>query len=301
MTIGSGDFNGIYFPVGLNIAKMINARRDELGLRATVEATGGSVFNINAIAAGYLAFGLAQSDKQCQAFRGHANWEAKGPQRMLRSVFSLHHEAVNLVAAADAGIRTIADLRGKRVNLGNPGAGQHQNAIDALMGAGIDPFDDILAETVGVSEALDRLQAGRIDAFFCTLGHPSLILERAAAGKRRIRFIPLTGPGIDRMVSKQCYYSSTTVPVRKFYPGAENREDVKTFGVTATLCSSIDVPADVVYALTKAVFDNLEAFTSQHPATAHLSREGMLEGLIAPLHPGARRYYKEVGLIGDGG
>ena len=132
VTIGSGDFTGVYFPTGLAIAKMINKKRGQYGIRATVEATPGSVFNLNAIMAGYMEFGLAQADKQYQAVNGLAEWTKRGPQRELRAVFSLHHESVVLVAAVDAGINTVADLKGKRVNLGNPGSGQHRNAIDAL-------------------------------------------------------------------------------------------------------------------------------------------------------------------------
>jgi uncharacterized protein len=136
VTIGSGDISGVYYPTGLIIAKMINDKRMDYGLRATVESTPGSVFNVNAITAGYLEFGLVQSDTQYEAVMGLAEWSPKGPQSDLRAVFSVHHESVNLVAAVDAGIRTLTDLKGKRVNLGHPRAGQYQNAIDALASAG---------------------------------------------------------------------------------------------------------------------------------------------------------------------
>ena len=145
VTIGSGDITGVYYPTGLIIAKMINDKRQEYGIRATVESTPGSVFNVNAIMAGYLEFGLVQSDKQYQAVEGLAEWAKKGPQEELRAVFSIHQESVCLVAAVDAGIKTMADLKGKRVNLGHPGAGQYLNAIDALESAGLNPNSDILA------------------------------------------------------------------------------------------------------------------------------------------------------------
>jgi len=169
VTIGSGDTTGVYYPTGLIIAKMINEKRDEYGVRAAVESTRGSVFNVNAITAGYLEFGLVQSDKQFEAVNGLAEWTKKGPQKELRAVFSIHHESVNLVGAADARIKTIGDLKGKRVNLGNPGSGQYKNAIDALEAVGLDPNTDILLEKARAAEAPRLLPYRR---FFLYAGTP---------------------------------------------------------------------------------------------------------------------------------
>ena len=297
VTIGSGDFTGVYFPTGLAIAKMINKKRSQSGIRATVESTSGSVFNINTIMAGYLEFGLAQSDIQYQAVKGMTEWSKKGPQNELRAVFSIHHESVCLVAAVDADINTITDLKGKKVNLGNPGSGQYQNALDALKAVGISPENDIDAEKVKASEAPVLLQEKRIDAFFCTVGHPSKTLQNATTGERKVRFIPIVGSGIDQLVAEQNYYTKTTVPITQFYPGAQNSADVKTFGVIATLCTSSTIPDHVVYNITKEVFDNFAEFKGQHPALGDLTKEDMLNGLTAPVHPGARKYFKEVGLM----
>jgi len=297
VTIGSGDFTGVYFPVGLTIAKMLNHRRNVYGIRATVESTRGSMFNLNAIMAGYLEFGLAQSDAQYQAVMGLAEGATKGPREELRAVFSIHHESVCLVAAVDAGMKTIADLKGKRVNLGNPGSGQYRNAIDALVAAGLNSKRDIYPENVKTSEAPELLQDNLIDAFLCTVGHPSETLREATSAERRVRFIPITGPGIDKLVADNHFYTQTTVPVAQFYPGAENPVDVKTFGVIATLCTSARVPAEVVYAIAKEVFDNFEEFKRQHPALGKLAKEDMLKGHTAPFHPGAIKYFREVGLM----
>jgi TRAP transporter TAXI family solute receptor len=297
VTIGSGDFTGVYFPTGLTIAKMINDKRNQYGIRAAVESTRGSVFNLNAITAGYMEFGLAQSDIQYQAVKGLSEWKKKGPQEELRAVFSIHHESVCLVAAVDAGIKTIGDLRGKRVNLGNPGSGQYQNAIDALQAVGLHPRKDIDAEKVKAAEAPILLQDKRIDAFFCTVGHPSETLQNATSGERKVRFIPITGAGIDQLVADQNYYTKTTVPVTKFYPGAENPAEVKTFGVIATLCTSSKIPDNIVYTVTKEVFDNFAEFKRQHPALGDLAKQDMLKGLTAPFHSGAIKYFKEVELM----
>ena len=296
-TIGSGDYSGVYFPAGLAIAKRVNNRRDHHRIRATVEATPGAVFNLNAIAAGYMEFGITQADKEYQAVNGLAEWAESGPQEKLRSVFSLHHESLTLVAAVDAGIDSLSDLKGKRVSTGNPGsASQHRIVMDALDSVGIDPARDIFAHKVMASDAPALLQDNRLDAFFYTVGHPSEIVLKALSGERKARIVPIFGPSIDRMIAGNKMYSRSAIPVKRLYPDLIDNNDIETFGVIATLCTSSDVPAEVVYALVKEVFENLETLREEHPAFSHLTREGMLQGLSAPLHPGALGYYKEAGL-----
>ncbi len=292
--IGTGGLTGVYFPTGGAIAQTINQKSHVYGIRCAVEPTRGSVFNVNAVMAGDLEFGIVQSDRQYQAWKGLAEWKGKGPQKALRAVFSVHPESVTLVGAQDAGIRSIQDLRGKRVNIGNPGSGQRQNAIDALKAAGLDYEKDIIAEGVNTAEAPKHLQEGRIDAFFYTVGHPSSAIKEAAAGKRKIFIVPL--PAVKGLLAKHPYYAPATIPIR-FYPGAANQRDVPTFGVKATLVTSAHVPAAVVYAMTKEVFDHLEAFKGLHPAYQELTRKGMLQALSAPIHDGALQYYKEAGLM----
>ncbi len=294
VTIGTGGITGVYYPTGGNIAKMINEMSKEYGIRATSEATGGSVFNINAIMAGDLEFGVAQSDRQFQAFNGLAEWKEKGPQKALRAVFSIHPEAVTLVAADDAGIKTMHDLKGRRINIGNPGSGQRQNAIDALKNAGIDFQKDLKAEEVKAAEAPGLLQDGRIDAFFYTVGHPSGAIKEATSGRRKVHFVPITN--IQGLTSEYPYYVKAVIPM-KLYPSATNKEDVETFGVKATFVTSSEVPDSVVYAITKEVFDNFEEFKTLHPAYEILNKLNMMEGMSAPIHPGAIRYYREAGLM----
>ena len=294
VTIGTGGITGVYYPTGGAIAKMVNNKRDEYNIRCTVESTGGSVFNVNAVMAGDLEFGVVQSDRQYQAVKGMAEWQEKGPQSDLRAVFSIHPESVTLAAAVDAGIEDIRDLKGKRVNIGNPGSGQRQNSIDALEAVGIDYTTDLDAESVKAAEAPGLLQDGRIDAFFYTVGHPSGAFKEATAGTRKVRFVPITG--IDDLLAKYPYYAKSFVPVKE-YPGAVNESDVDTFGVKATLVTSAKVPENVVYAITKEVFENFEEFKGLHPAYKVLTKQNMLEGLSAEIHPGAMKYYKEAGLM----
>ena len=295
VTIGTGGITGVYYPTGGAIAKIVNQKRKEYGIRCTVESTGGSVFNVNAIMSGDLEFGVVQSDRQYQAINGLAEWKEKGPQTDLRAVFSIHPESVTLCAAVDTDIKEIKDLAGKRVNIGNPGSGQRQNSIDALNAVGLNYENDLKAEGVKAAEAPGLLQDGRLDAFFYTVGHPSGAFKEATAGRRKVRFVEIDAPGIEEMIKEKPYYAKSYVPV-ELYPGAENEADVNTFGVKATFVTSAKVSDDVVYAVTKEVFENFEDFKKLHPAYKVLTKEGMLEGLSAPIHPGAMKYYKEAGL-----
>jgi TRAP transporter TAXI family solute receptor len=294
VTIGTGGITGVYYPTGGAIAKMVNTKRKEYGIRATVESTGGSVFNINAIMSGDLEFGVAQSDRQYQAVQGIEDWKDKGPQKDLRAVFSIHPETVDLIAAVDANINSLEDLKGKRVNIGNVGSGYRQNAIDALEANGLNWEKDFNAESLKAAEAPGLIQDGRIDAAFYTVGHPSGYYKEASSGTRKIKFVPIEN--VDGLLAKYPYYAKAVTRVPELYPGAANDKDVPTFGVKATFVTSAKVPDEVVYAIVKEVFDNFEDFKKLHPAYAGLTKQSMLEGLSAPLHPGALKYYKEVGL-----
>lgn len=294
VTIGTGGVTGVYYPTGGAISRMINKKHDEYNIKATVESTSGSVFNINAVVGGDLEFGVAQSDRQYQAYHGLAEWSERGRQTDLRSVFAIHPESITLVAAEGSGIEKIADLRGRRVNLGNPGSGQLQNSRDVLAAAGITE-EDVSAEYVKAVEAPGLLQDERIDAFFYTVGHPNGNIKEATSGRIKVRIVNLEGPEIDRMVERLPYYAKSAIP-REFYPRALNEDDIETVGVKATLVTSINVEETVVYAITKEVFENLEDFKELHPAYQVLTKQSMLQGLTAPIHRGALKYYSEAGL-----
>ena len=295
VTIGTGGVTGVYYPTGKAIAKIVNKKRNENGLQVKAEATGGSVFNVNAIMVGDLEFGIVQSDRQYQAWNGLKDWKDRGPQQRLRSICSFHPESVVLVAGDDTGIETLLDIKGKHVNIGNPGSGPRGNAIDAMESCGIDWRRELSVEGIRAADSAKLLQEGRFDAFFYTVGHPNDSIKEATEGKRKVHFVPLTGDYIDQLVTKWSYYAKAYIPVR-FYPMARNKKNVETFGVKATFCTNAGVPENVVYRITKEIFDNLEEFKALHPAYGVLTKENMLEALSAPIHPGAVKYYKEVGL-----
>lgn len=292
--IGTGAVTGIYYPTGVAISRMINNKFDRYQIKATVESTSGSVFNVNAVLNGDLEFGIVQSDRQYQAYYGLAEWSRAGKQTALRSVFSVHPESITLVVSEKSGIRKINDLKGKRINLGNPGSGQLQNSRDLLKAMGLTE-DDLSAEYVKAVEAPGLLQDGRLDGFFYTVGHPNSNIEEATFGRIKVFIVPVKGPAIDKMLKKYPYYTKSVIP-HSLYPRAINTQDIETIGVKATLVSSRSVNEHIVYAITKEVFENFQDFKSLHPAYQVLTKEDMLTGLSAPIHTGALKYYKQVGL-----
>lgn len=295
VTIGTGAVTGVYYPTGKAIAKIVNKKGKEHGVQVKVESTGGSVFNVNAIIVGDLEFGIVQSDRQYQAWNGIKDWKDRGPQKKLRSICSFHPESIVLIAGDDTGIETLIDLKGKHINIGNLGSGSRGNAIDAMLSCGIEWRRELSAEGIRAADSAKLLQNGRIDAFFYTVGHPNESIKEATAGKRKVHFVPLTGDCIDQLVAKWLYYAKAYIPI-SFYPMARNKENVETFGVKATFCTSADVPENVVYIITREFFNNLEDFKKLHPAYGVLTKHNMLEALSAPIHPGAMKYYKEAGL-----
>jgi TRAP transporter TAXI family solute receptor len=264
-------------------------------IQVRVESTGGSVFNVNAITMGDLELGIVQSDRQYQAWKGIKEWKDRGPQKQLRAICSFHPESVVLMAGDDVKIETLEDLKRKVVNIGNPGSGPRGNAIDAMQACGIDWRHELNAEGIRAAQSAELLQDGRLDAFFYTVGHPNEVIKQATEGKRGVHFVPIIGDCIDQLIAKWPYYAKAFIPVN-FYPRARNRENVETFGVKATFCTSANIPENVVYMITREIFKHLDEFKKQHPAYGVLTKKNMLEALSAPVHPGALKYYKEAGL-----
>ncbi|MEQ8287077.1 TAXI family TRAP transporter solute-binding subunit [Thalassospira sp.] len=294
ITIGTGGVTGVYYPTGGAICRLVNKDRKEHGIRCSVESTGGSSYNINTIRAGELDLGVAQSDIQYYALHGEKAFNEVGPFADLRAVFSIHPEPFTVVARADAGIKTFDDLKGKRVNIGNPGSGQ-RDTMDIVMSAKGWTLDDFaLASELKPAEQSQALCDNKIDAMIYTVGHPSGSIQEATTACDSV-LVEVAGAEIDKLVADNPYYRVATIP-GGMYRG--NPDDVKTFGVGATFVSSTKTDEDVVYHVVKAVFDNFDDFKKLHPAFANLVKEEMVkDGLSAPLHDGAAKYYKEAGLM----
>jgi uncharacterized protein len=292
ITVGTGGITGVYYAVGGAICRLVNKDRAKTGIRCSVESTGGSAYNVNTIKAGELDFGMAQSDVQYQSFKGTGSFKEAFPE--MRAVFSVHPEPFTLVARKEANIHSLADFKGKRLNVGNPGSGT-RTAMEELMAAtGMKMSDLALAAELKADEHGAALCDNKIDGFFYGVGHPSANIQdpTTACGAQ---LVPITGPAIDALVKKYPYYAYATIPGGMY---ANNPNPTKTYGVLATLVTSSKVPADVVYEVTKAVFENFDEFKKLHPAFAHLDPKHMIaDGLSAPLHEGALRYYREKGWV----
>ena len=294
ITIGTGGVTGVYYPTGGAICRLVNKGRKEHGIRCSVESTGGSVFNINTIRAGELDMGVAQSDWQYHAYNGSSKFKDAGPFQDLRAVFSVHPEPFTVVARADSGISAFEDLKGKRVNIGNPGSGQ-RGTMEVLMDAlGWTNADFALASELKSAEQSKALCDNKIDAMVFTVGHPSGSIKEATTSCDSV-LVNVTGSAVTKLVSENDYYRKATIP-GGMYRGSD--QDTQTFGVGATFVSSTATAEDVVYEVVKAVFENFDDFKKLHPAFAVLKKEEMVkDGLSAPLHDGAAKYYKEAGLM----
>jgi uncharacterized protein len=292
VTIGTGGVTGVYYAAGGAICRLMNMERQRHGIRCSVESTGGSVFNINTMRAGDLDFGVAQSDWQFHAFNGSSTFQQAGKFGDLRAVFSLHPEPFTVLARKEANINKLDDLKGKRVNIGNPGSGTRASMEQLMAGLGWTLRDFALASELRADEHGPALCDNRIDAFYYGVGHPSANIQDPVT-TCGARLVPLQGPAIDKLVSDAPYYAKVDIP-GGLYAGHPN--PTPTYGVLATFVTTSKVPDDVVYELVKAVFEKFDDFKRLHPALANLDPKRMVsDGVSAPLHPGAVRYYKEKG------
>lgn len=299
ITIGTAALTSPYYAEGAAISKILSANEGLHHIKARVEATGGSRFNINAINKKDLDFGMAQSDATYHAYNGTGMWEGK-PVKKLRTLFSVAYETVMVVAAEESGIKTFADLKNNSkviVNLGNFGSGNRVTALDVINEAKLVPGKDFREEKLTTSESVRLIQDGRIDAFFQTGANPNALVLEATAGRRQMRFVPLDDLVINNLVSKWPYYTKTSVPTELYPKTANTGKKVKTIGMRTDFVTSEDTPDQIVYTITKEVFENLEQLKKIHPVLSGLTRESMLEGLTAPIHNGAMKYYKEKGMI----
>ncbi|WBU64911.1 TAXI family TRAP transporter solute-binding subunit [Paracoccus aerodenitrificans] len=295
ITIGTGGQTGVYYVVGQSICRLVNRDTAETGIKCTAPSTGGSVANVNAIKAGDMTMGVAQSDIQYHAYNGtSAEFEGDNKIENLRSVFSVHPEPFTVVARKDANIASFDDMRGKRVNVGNPGSGQLATMQVVLNAKGWTMDDFSLASELKPAEQSAALGDNKVDAIVYTVGHPNGSIQEATSTVEA-NLVPVEGPEIDQLIADNPYYAKATIP-GGMYAGTD--EDTTTFGVKATFVTSADVPEDMVYEVVSAVFDNFDRFKGLHPAFANLEPEAMIsEGNSAPLHPGAEKYYREQGWI----
>lgn len=298
INIGTGGPTGVYFAAGNAICRMIHKEGTQgakdarqHGIRCSAPSTGGSTFNIGHVADGEFDFGIAQSDWQYNSVNGLLADQVK-PFKKLRSVFAIHPEPFQIIVGANSGIRSFADLKGKKVNIGNSGSGQ-RGTMEVLMQAyGLTTRDFGVTTELSSTEQARALCEGKIDAFGYTVGVPNAGVA-VATDSCGARIIGLNSPVEKGLVEKNPYYAFATIPAGTY---RTTDADIVTFGVVATLVTSADQSDEVVYELVRAVMENIADFRGLHAAFAQLDPQRMIkDGLSAPLHPGAIRYYKEKG------
>ncbi|MCT8621789.1 TAXI family TRAP transporter solute-binding subunit [Glaesserella parasuis] len=291
VTIGTGGQTGVYYVVGQSICQLVNRDTAKTNVKCNAPSTGASVANLNAIADKQMEMGIAQSDWQYHAYNGSSSFEGKKNDK-LRAVFSIHPEPFTVMARTDAKITNFDDLKGKRVNVGDPGSGTRATMNVILAAKGRTDKEFKVASELKPAEMASMMCDNNLDAITYNVGHPNGALKEAAASCDA-HLVPVTGEAIDKLVADHPYYAKATIP-GGLYKGTDNPVD--TFGVYATLVTSADVDADRVYTVVKAVFDNFDRFKRLHPAFENLKEEEMIKNaLSAPLHEGAIRYYKERG------
>jgi hypothetical protein len=292
VTIGTGGVTGVYYAAGGAICRLMNKERAKHGIRCSVESTGGSVYNINTIKGGELDFGVAQSDVQFNAVKGLAQFKDGGAHSDLRAVFSVYPEPLTVLARKEAGVTKFEDFKGKRFNVGNPGSGTRDTITTLMTAMGMKASDFSLTSELKPDEHGAALCDNKIDGFGYVVGSPAANIQDPTT-TCGAKLVPVAGPAVEKLIKEFPYFAEATIP-GGMYPN--NPDPVKTFGVVASFVSSAKVPDDVVYAMVKAVFDNIDEFKKLHPAFANLDPKEMIKnGMSAPLHSGAVKYYKEKG------
>jgi uncharacterized protein len=292
ITIGTGGVTGTYYPTGGAICRLVNQYKKETKIRCSVESTGGSVYNINTIKNGELDFGIAQSDVVYQASKGEGKFAGNAVPK-LKSVMAIYPELLTLVTRKDANINKLIDVKGKRINLGNPGSGNEATALTLFSESGIKKDDLAFAGALKASEMPDALRDNKIDGYFYMVGHPTANIKDASTSVD-VKITPIDGANVDTLIKKYPYFAKADVP-GGIYKG--NDEPTPTFGVKAVLVTSDDVSVNAVYTVVKAILENFDDFKKLHPAYSNITKKSLLDGLSAPLHEGAKKYFQEAGLL----
>lgn len=293
VTIGTGGVTGTYYPTGGAVCRMVNKLKKQTGIRCTVESTGGSVYNVNTIKAGELDFGISQSDVVYQAYNGLGEKFKGKAQKELRSVMAIYPELLAFVTRKDAGIKSMADMKGKKINIDVPGSGTRLTVELVMKALGVEASSLTLKSELKSTEGPNMLKDKKIDGYFGMFGHPTANIKDAS-NSVDINLVPISGPIIDDLIKKYPYYAADSIS-GKLYKGVT--KDVPTLGVKAVLVSSTALDNKAVYVVTKAILDNFDSFKKLHPAYKYITKESLLNGLSAPQHDGAKKAFKEAGLL----
>ncbi len=288
ITVATGGTSGVYYPIGGAIANVLSK---ELGVDTSVQATGASVENINLISGRRAELAIVMADAVSQAYEGSGAFTGKPSKKDLRGLTALYPNFVQVVTTAKSGIKSIKDLAGKRVGVGAPNSGVELNARLILEAYGLS-YEDLHQDYLSYSEAIDQIKNGMVDAAFVTSGIPnSTVIDLSITHKTVI--LPIEGKAMEYLKNKYPFFSAGVIPGGTY----SQKEDIKTATITNLLLVSKDLPDDVVYQLTKSIFEHLDALYSAHNAAKNITLAHIADGMPVPFHPGAERYFKEVGVL----
>ena len=287
--LATGGTSGTYYPFGGAIANIWNTKIENMNV--TAQATGASAENLRLISNGDAEYAIVQNDVMDYAYKGSDMFAGQKLQN-LASVGTLYPEVVQIAASKSSGIKSVADLRGKRVSIGDAGSGVEFNAKQILEGYGI-TFDDIKKNNLSFKESAEGIQNGTLDACFITAGVPNSALQELAFTAGLV-LIPVTGEEASAICSKYSFYTKTVIPGGT-YKGTD--EDTEALAIKATLAVSASLDENTVYEMTKALFENLEELGAAHAKGKEVSAEGAVSGISVPFHPGAAKYFKEIGVL----
>ncbi|WP_419767838.1 TAXI family TRAP transporter solute-binding subunit [Arcobacter sp.] len=292
ITIGTGGVTGTYYPTGGTICKFVNKIKEKTNIRCSIESTGGSVYNINAIKSGELDFAIVQSDIVYQASKGIGEFKGeKFPK--LRSILAIYPESFTLVTRRDANINGIMDIKGKRINIGNVGSGNEATALALFKALNIKTSDLSYVGNLKSSAMPDALRDNKLDGYFYMVGHPTANIKDAS-NSTDTKIVPIIGAKVDKFVKEHPYFTKTDIP-GGIYRG--NPKEIPTFAVKAVLVANSTMSDKAVYTVVKQIMENFNEFKKAHLALTPITKKSFLEGLSAPLHTGAKKYFKEIGLI----
>ena len=288
MSMGTGSPTGTYYAYGGIISQYI---KNNTGINVNAVSTGGSKDNIQGIDVNDYQLGTVQSDVMHYAWNGTRSFETEGKITTFRTIAGLYAEAVQLVTTND-NIKTVADLKGKKVSIGAAGSGVYFNAIDILSAAGLTE-KDIDAQYQNFDQSADALKDGKIDAAFIVAGAPTPAITELCMTNAKTKIVPIDGDIAEKLMKDNTFYSVYKIPANTY---SNQDAEIATVTVKATLIVSASATEDDVYKITKAIFDNIDGITKEHAKGAELSLENATEGLTVPFHAGAAKYFKEKGI-----
>ncbi len=292
--VGTASPGDVDYPLGGSICRLFNLDTPRHGLRCAEKPSEGSASNIESLLSGSIDVGIVLSDDLADAVAGERQFASRGPVADLRVLFAGHADIFTLVVHQGAGIHRLADLRGKRIGIGNPGSRQsaQMDRVMAALGLARSDFADVRDYSPAAQNR--AFCAGELDAIVYSVAHPNGLVRDAALTCQGV-LVSVNGPAIDRMLSDYREYERTAIPGGT-YP--VNQADIQTFGVRAVVVTTTRMPDKVAYEITRAVFDNFDVFRMLHPAFEALSvAESIRRTGNAPIHPGAERYYRERGWL----